>query len=195
MKSSDVIVLLTVASFSGGLLLIVGRAWYTSGRKEARWKLFSVRDELCYLVASGVIPESNLAFQGTVKQLNLVVVNAQHFTYREFTRAYLQADKVTLDGQKRQRDYFAAVRDAPPELQVAVAKFYGTVLQVVVSNSLRLQAMLWSRRHARRAVQPLRPVLRRLITDSPALQAYNTSSARIASLPEVVAVARPLAPV
>jgi hypothetical protein len=194
MKSADVIVLMTVGSFCGGLLIIVGRAWYASGQNEARWKLFSIRDELCYLAATGVISESNLAYQRTVQQLNLVVVNAEHFTHREFTRAYLEADKITLDGRKRQQAYFAAVRDAPPEVQAAVALFYATVLQVVVSNSITLQTMLWSRRHARRALQPLRPLARRLVTGSTSLRAYNTMADRIAKLPVEVAPARPPVP-
>lgn len=184
MTADDWIGLASIGIFFGGLLIIVGRAWRSSRLDETRWKLFAVRDDLCFLIATGVVREDNLAYQLTVKQLNTVIVNAEHFNFRSFSRAVVDADRHALDGRKRQMEYWAAVEKAPMELQEAVHSFYVTTMDLLLANSLLLHAVVWSRQNlevAWKAVEPVRVVVRKFVPD-PGWEAYRQADERLAKV-------------
>jgi len=187
--SSDLILMTACGAFFGGAVLIFFRAWEQSRLNEARWKLFSLRDDLCFLAATDVVDESSDVYRLLMDQLHVVVVNAEHFTPASFARAVLAADRQALAGRREREAFFSAVKQAPVEMQRAVERFYRTVAEVMLANSVWLSVLLYVRRRMHRlwtALGPVRAALRSHASGG-TLQAYTLAEKRATAIQEAQA--------
>jgi hypothetical protein len=172
------------AIFSLLLVLMFALTWRRAEKQAVRYKLYAVRDELCFLVTVGEIRENGVVFQVTTKQINGVLNNFDAFTLRSFVRAYMAADKNSLANDQRRRNYFRAVEQSSPAVQKAVERFYRTMLDVLVANSLLLHVYLRVRRHGDRLWSLLRPLRRALRGQTAVLTAYRLSETRLSQVPD-----------
>ncbi len=138
------------------------------GREEShRYRLYALRDDLIFLVASGKISETSLLFRVFYSAITKSTAQVNNLTLYNLIRASICA-KTTLQKEKQEK-LQAAIEASSPETKAFVNKFAEVNMSIVMANSLTLRFTLF---FARRCSQVIN-YLRRWIT-VPSYETYQT---------------------
>lgn len=114
------------------------------GWKTQRYKLFHVRDELIYLVASGKIAENDPVFQGFYKAVNLFIERCDRFNLASLISTLENARSKGLDPAEEttRRSLHLELKKKTPEVRAVANRFYATVLEILIENSFPLHLIM-----------------------------------------------------
>lgn len=126
-----------------GLLLAIVFHHLKSGaiRKEASYKLYSVRDDLICLVAEGKLEESNRIFEYYYKRINLLLEKAPNvglddamngFLYLQSSRDFEHSLK---EAKRRAEEMLALVENEPPEVSEVISNYYSASKFMMLAHS------------------------------------------------------------
>jgi hypothetical protein len=106
-----------------------------------KYKLFKVRDELIYLVATGKLPEDDLIFNRFYKASTFFIEHSNEINLVNWIAAAEQARKKGLDPAERANynEIQKRLKHASPEVKKAANDFYEAFLLILVENSLVLR--------------------------------------------------------
>jgi len=151
LEPADLLLLATVANV---LLLSYGlsrRAMRVHINKAQAYRLFAVRDQLIYLVATGKLREQDVVFQIFYKAINYFVNETKNVTFRSFIDSMEAGRRKGLDPatEKNRAKLWRALRSADPEVRAAVEQFADAMTLIMVENSALLRFLVaykWPRR-------------------------------------------------
>lgn len=109
-----------------------------------KYKLYRVRDNLIYLVATNKIQESDLVFQQFYKAVNCFIDANDRINHGSFIAAAEKARSKGLDPAEERnfREIRTALRKMGPEVNEAANAFYVTILGILIENSLLLRLIV-----------------------------------------------------
>lgn len=109
-----------------------------------KYKLFQVRDNLIYLVASGKLSEDDFVFQRFYKAINYFIEVSDHLNLGNLVAALEDARKKGLDPaeEKTRHAIRNELKKKGPEVNEVANSFYVTVLQILIENSFLLSLIM-----------------------------------------------------
>lgn len=119
------------------------RGWRQQRTKALKYKLYAVRDELIYLVASGALKESDPIFQFFYKACNVLIQETERITLRNIVTALRESQKRGLDpsSDRRISPLVRELHGKGSEVQRAVIGFYSAVLDILTAKSVLLRTL------------------------------------------------------
>lgn len=159
----------------------IGVGAYRRSRVDRyRYRLYAIRDQLYYLVVSGRLDKDSPVFVTTCQMINGVIKDRAIFTPQNFVRFFLEAEKTAFRNKKAFKQFAAGVHKAPPEVQIVVAGFFMTALQIMEENSVLVKVWLRARSYLRKTkwVEALKNRMERPV----AIRAYSLGESRARAL-------------
>ena len=109
-----------------------------------KYKLYKVRDDLIYLVATGKLQESDFVFESFYRAVNHFIKAAKDINLAVFVAAVQEARQKGLDPaeENKWKEIRKALESKDAEVRSAVIAFYHAVLEILVENSFLLRIMV-----------------------------------------------------
>lgn len=109
-----------------------------------KYKLYKVRDQLIYLVATGKIREQDLIFTRFYKAVNCFIQEADRINHGNFVAAAAHARRKGIDPAEERnfQEICVALRKTGPEVNEVANAFYLTILEILIENSVLLRAIM-----------------------------------------------------
>src|SRR5262249_28850500 len=134
----------------GGILLVslyfTHRSTARHAAKAQKYRLFKVRDDLVYLVATKQLACDEPVFAMTYGAVNSFLQDVSRISLTSFVRALERAKQNGLDPatdeavERLQRE----LESKPPEVQRVVLSFYHSIVVILYQNSRVLRLLLRS---------------------------------------------------
>jgi hypothetical protein len=165
MKILDTADVSLLAAF-GFVLFGFGSYSYMLLKKEAakiqKYRLYKVRDDLIYLVAQEKLAKTDhlfVLFYGLTN--HLIKTTKKNLSLKGFVQAVSSADDNPADEQQL-RKIIEELKNRDQEVNAVVSEFYGSVVEILLENSLTLRTIFRLRSLWSRAIDWFRPLLSNL---------------------------------
>lgn len=109
-----------------------------------KYKLYKVRDDLIYLLAAGKLSKDDFVFESFYNASNHLIGVVEHINLGSIVSAIKEARKKGLDpaADSKLRKIHNALQTKDQEVINAVNGFYRAVTEILIENSLLLQAIV-----------------------------------------------------
>lgn len=124
------------------VLLFIGVALLRAREERLKYKLYSLRDDLLYLVACGKLSQESLLFKAFYTALTESIIRIRSLTVYSFLQASVSARTAI---QKEKVEHLSAeIEKSPREVRAFVNRFAGVMMAITLANSPVLRFILFS---------------------------------------------------
>lgn len=143
MSQATLVVLVIFNLIALGFTLYVWRGPYTrEGRKSDRYKLFSVRDQIIWLVATKKISQDDKAFEFLYHQTNELIPTVRPFQLKDFVS--IVNNKMPLqDEDEREKIIHEILQHKDSEVRTVGKEFFQALADILFKRSLLVKLMEW----------------------------------------------------
>jgi len=155
MISTQQVVLLALQAVAcASVLGYLGFNLLKAREEGQKYKLYSLRDRLLFLVASGQLQEGSLIFKVFYKALNASIAELKDVNIYSLVRASRRARKA-LENEKREA-LIGAINRSSADVQGWVGELTLVMMEIVLSNSLWLKILLVATKYCHDQLHSLR---------------------------------------
>lgn len=142
--NADIAMLGIVAIILLASILVTKIAIRRDGWKLQKYKLYAVRDNLIYLVATNKLKEDDFVFQRFYKAVNYFIDANDKINLHHFVSAAEKARRKGIDPaeEKNFREIHSALKTMGPEVNEVANQFYSAMLEILIENSFLLRVVM-----------------------------------------------------
>ena len=162
--------LLVMQAFACSMVLaVLGVLLLKSREQRHKYRLYELRDELLYLVASHQLSESSLVFKVFYGAINKSISVVKKLTLYSLIHASISA-KTDLQ-KERQEKLQGAIESSNPEVRAFIDRVAKVYMEIIISNSPLLRFTLFVIRRCGQMISRIRSLV--TVPKSEAYQAYR----------------------
>lgn len=182
MDHADIALLGIVAIILLFSLLATKIALRRDGWKIQKYKLYRVRDNLIYLVATNKLRDDDLVFNRLYKAVNYYINANDQITLRNFIEAAEKARTKGIDPaeEKNFNEIHLALRTRGAEVNDVANQYYSAMLDILIENSFLLR-MLMKCSSSSTVIRLLASFVYPRRTNKTAMQFYNDYTRAVAA--------------
>ena len=141
---AGVVLLSIVVIIFGASITAMHTTLRRDGWKVQKYKLYAVRDQLIYLIATNQIREDDFVFQRFYKAVNYFIETTNHINLGTFIAAIDSARSKGIDPAEENnwKAIRADLRKRSPEVNAVANSFYAAMLEILIENSFPLHLIM-----------------------------------------------------
>jgi hypothetical protein len=151
--------------FSIAIMSFLAYQLFKARREKHKYRLYSVRDRLLYLLATHEIKEESVLFQVLYGIINYSIMEVKQLTIWSFAKASVKA-KLKLESQAND-EFWTEVEKASPKVHEVVNEFFRSMMYIAMANSFFFVLLIRLMNHSQRLMSGISSFLRvtRLFSD------------------------------
>ena len=151
----DILFIISVAVLAS--IPILWLLW-KSQIEDCRFRLFAVRDDLVFLIATEKIDRDNIAFRYYYENVNRTLALTETVHLEELIN-FIKGEKFSADNYSKYKetmsDVFRAVNEGPDSFREAITQYYLTLREIILINSNFFVATYLALKHRRKLYERL----------------------------------------
>jgi hypothetical protein len=151
MTTEQTFLLVAQAGVSLSVLLFLAILIIRSREERRKFMLFALRDRLVYLVAVGDLSERSLVFKVFYGALNVSIAEVRDLTLFSVVKASIKV-RTAIEREKKER-FQEGIARSSPEVQAFANDFFSAMMEIILSSSICLQAVLALAHHSIRVIR------------------------------------------